>query len=230
VRFRNALIIDSDAEASRKMTFILEKIFSNIYAPLDPDNFIRDVEALTPDAVFVNLGLKQRDRSFDFLEKMLQLAYPKPVIYGYAEKVDQELWGAAIDNGVQEIFNAPFDPSEITQKIKDLETNDQLFGKNLVYVNLPEPLPAKIKFDLEILEIDETGFTFSGNHYISKGASFAMRSNLVKEIFGQSSIEMMVTKTGKGPDGLSYRIYAEPRESIEQSMASLRKYVLSKIS
>lgn len=224
MKFRNAIIIDSDPVASSEMTLVIDSLYSNIYAPIDPRNFIRDVEALTPDAVFVNLALKQRDEAFAFLEKMLALPEQSPVIYGYSDSFDPELWGAAIDHGVQEVFCAPFDPSGIIQKIKDTE-----LSQALPLTPLPQALPAKVHLSFEILEIDEGGLTLSGKHHLSKGAIFTLNSPLMNEIFGASAIELMVTKTGRASDGKTFTVYGELRDFSGKSANLLRQYVLSKI-
>ncbi len=224
-----ALVIDQDPESLKRFLPCVEGIFATVYTQSDPTRLERDYQGLKPQVIFLNLNLDHREESFNFLEKVHPTQETPAVVFAYLDHGEPELFAHAIENGVQDLFTRPFDADLIASKINRWIRNEQSLEKDLSYTRLRPALKAQVELGLKLLCVDESGFTMSSDHYISKGTRLPVCAPLLKEIFGAPDLELLVTKTWYEEGQAECYLFLEPRAASEATSSALRRFILSKL-
>lgn len=219
------LVLDSDTGSSRKVTDSLEKIFNHVYAQSDAARYRNELVQLKPDILFINLMINQREEGFGVLDWLGDLD-KLPLIYGYTDETNPDLAAHAVENGFLHVFNIQTEIDELASVIGGHFKESEALIKDLACYKLNPPFPAEIELELNLIQIDENGFTFRSSHYISKGTTFDLIDPVVKEIFGEIQIPVMVVKTSQCEDD-QYYIFVEPKD-IRESGSSLRRFIMGK--
>lgn len=223
-----ALIIDQNPDQAKNFATLVKELFNKVFTQTDPLLALKEFEELKPNVLFLNLTINQRSKNFDLLEK-LPFTLDNPVIvFGYNDGSEPELLAHAIETGIQDIFIRPYDADIISTKITRFYQSEKTSGREIQYQDLNPPLKAHVKFNFKLSAVDESGLTFKGEHYISKGTVFTQKGPLINEIFETDSQELMVTRTWLGEDWKEYFFFAEPKDQKEITSAALRKFVLRK--
>lgn len=220
------LVLDSDANSSRKMTSTLERVFNHIYVQNGSALYRKELGLVKPDVVFINLTINQREEGFTVLEWLGELE-KLPLVYGYTNEMDSDLFAHAVENGFLHIFTAEPDTEEVITTISRHFKESEALIRDLACYKLHPPFPAEVELELSLVQIDENGFKLRSPHYISKGTSFDLTETFISEIFGVNSVSVMVTKTSQSDDEENYDLFVEPKDIKEPGMA-LRRYVMSR--
>lgn len=223
-----ALVIDQDPAAAEQFKGYIGPLFTSVYTECVTGEVERSCRGLKPDAIFINLTIGQRQVSFDFLEKLFPTLEPRPFIFGYLDRSEPELIAHAIENGVSDIFIRSFDTDIMASKITRFISSEQAGNHEINYTKLERPQSGLIKAGLKLINVDENGFTFSSQHFISKGARFDLTAPLSQEIFGADSVPLMISKTWLGENNSEFLCFAEPKDATTLS-GSLRKFILGKL-
>ena len=223
-----AMIIDQSSLDAAELSKGIKEIFQEVHVVTVPDQLTKEFLEVKPHVLFINLMLVQRGANFDLLERIPAIIKKDVVILGYTEAPAPDLMAHAIERGIHDVIVKPYRPELITPKIKQ-SVQSQLAAKiDAQIVRLKKPIPAKVQFTMRLSGVDENGFTFTHEHYISKGTKFPVEHALIAEIFGASSIELMITKTWTEPNAVEFRSYAEPIEQSDVASAALRRFILKK--
>jgi DNA-binding response OmpR family regulator len=223
-----ALLLDSETELARKMGEALEGLFSKVIMENNHDKYETTYEYFKPEVVFVNLNISQRDANLSFVERIVQDQDKPVVVYAYVDAMSSELTSHAIENGIQDVFARPFDADIIASKINRLIKNERTLDLDLSYTRLLVPLKAEIEFNFRVVSVDENGITLKGNTFLSKGTKFHSSSSLLKQIFDDGSIQLMVTKTWLDENS-EHHVFVEPNNPTELTSAALRRFILTKL-
>lgn len=226
----NALIIDQDPEALKQFANVIKDLFNKIYISSNMADALKEFETIKPQVVYFNFGITQRNLQFEILSKLLALApNPMPIFFGYCDSIEPELLTHALENGIHDLFARPFDADIISTKITRYYQSEKTGNRELNYSQLRPPLPVSIKMKFKISSVDESGITFKGSHYVSKGTTLPIDSPIIEEIFNSKSLEFIVTRTWVSNDWNDYYFLAEPKDGKEHLSTNLRKFILGKI-
>ena len=221
-----ALIVDQDSGMGKSLATELKNLFTQIHIDSDLARVIKECQEVKPQVIFFNLMLAQRTTNLEILEQ-LKLD-EKTIFFGYNEQHEAELVAHAIELGFQDIFVRPFDADIVASKINIFFLFEKTQDKNLAYSPLRPPLKANLKMPIRLTAVDENGLSFISGNYINKGTTFKLNAPFVKEIFGQETIDLMVTKTWLGENWKEFFFFAEPRIPNEQISVALRRFILGK--
>jgi response regulator RpfG family c-di-GMP phosphodiesterase len=225
----NAFIIDQDPAQGAQFSKVVKELFSKLYLQKSINEALLEYKEVRPHVIFLNLTLDQRSANLEILEGLDFTTEDPTIIFGYNDGAEAELLAHAIESGIQDIFLRPYDPDIISTKINRFFISEKTQNRNLSYSRLIPPIKAQLKFNLKLVAVDENGLTFKGDHYISKGTSFPIKNDLMKEIFEAEDQYFMVTKTWIGDTGKDFFLFAEPKDAKEQTAANLRRFILRKI-
>lgn len=224
-----ALMIDQDPSSARQFSQNVKDIFQKFFVESQPEKVKEEYQKISPDIVFVNLGLPQRAKNFEVLET-LEAQEKKCIFLGINDQVEEELMAHAIECGIHDIFVRPFDPDLISTKINRFFISEKSQERDLQYSKLTPALKAQVSFRFKLLSVDENGLTLKSDHNFSKGFVLTMNSPILKEIFDSKVPEFMITKTWVSDDLRDFFLYVEPKEAKEEYSAALRRFILRKVS
>lgn len=219
------LVLDSDTSSSRKITDSLEKICNHVYVQNNAAFYRNELVQVRPDILFINLMINQREESFGVLDWLGDLD-KLPLVYGYTDELNPDLAAHAIENGFLHVFNIQTGVDELASVIGGHFKESEALIKDLACFKINPPFSAELELELSLIQIDENGFTFKSPHYISKGTTFNLIDPVVKEIFNENQIPVMVIKTSQYEDD-QYYIYVEPKD-VRESGIALRRFIMSK--
>lgn len=225
----NALIIDVDKDAQKQFETEVKNLFDKTIVASSFDEALKLYQSIKPQVVFFNFSINQRRFQFDLISRLINIPDVNPLFLGYCDIIGPELLTHALENGVQDLFARPYDADLISSKINKYYQTDKTINRDLSYTVLRPPLEVQVRLKFKLDSVDESGLTFRGNHYVSKGSVIPISVPLIQEIFNTSSMDFIVTKTWVAEDWSNYFFYAEPKEGKDHLSASLRKFILGKI-
>lgn len=228
-KFLKALIIDQDPAQGRALATLVKELFNQIHFTLNVDEIIKECQELKPRVIFFNLNVAQRTSNFELLEKMTLEGDSQTVLFGYIDSHEPELVAHAIELGFHDIFVKPFDADIMATKINKFFQFDKTQGREINFSNIQPVMSGKIQMALKLMTVDENGISFKTDHYLSKGAIFRLDSPLIKDIFEETPVELMITRTWLGDNWGEHFFFAEPRNAGEKTSASLRRFILRKV-
>lgn len=228
-KYLKAMIVDQDSSQGRAMALVIKDLFSKIYFELDAAEMIKEFEMVRPRVLFINLNVAQRTTNFELLSKLNLNRDEQTIVFGYSDVSEPELIAHAIEEGFNDIFVKPFDADVFATKINKYFQFEKTQEREISYTPLRPPLHGFMNLPLKLMSVDENGFEFKCDHYISKGGTFTLKNALVQEIFDEPSIELMISRTWTGDNYTDYYFYAEPQLSNEKTSAALRRFILRKI-
>ncbi len=224
-----ALIIDQDADQAKNFASIIKDLFNRVHIQADAILAQKEYKELNPHVLFLNLTINQRSTHLELLEKLPIHPENPIIIFGYNDSSEPELLAHAIETGFQDIFVRPYDADIISTKLTRYYQSEKTSGHEIQYVEINPVIKAQVKLNFKLSSVDENGFTFKGEHYVSKGTSFTQKGPLIQDIFGSDHQEFMITRTWLSDDWKEYFFFAEPKEMKEQTSAALRRFILRKI-
>lgn len=228
-KFLKAMIVDQDVTQGRAMALLIKDLFTKIHFEQYAAEIIKECEQQKPRIIFFNLNVAQRTTNFEILEKLPLDGDKQTIIFGYTDSPEPELIAHAIEEGFNDIFVKPFDADIIATKINKYFKFEKTQGRDLSYTTLRPPLHGMLNIPLKLMSVDENGFEFKCEHYISKGGSFKLTNPIVHDIFEEDSIDLMISRTWTGDNYNDFFFYAEPMLSSEKTSAALRRFILRKI-
>lgn len=224
-----ALIIDQDPEQARHFASVIKDLFNRVFTQADAVLAQKEFKEVNPHVLFVNLTINQRSTHLELLEKLPINPENPVVLFGYNDSSEPELLTHAIEMGFQDIFVRPYDSDIISTKLTRYYQSEKTSGHEIQYVEINPVIKAQVKLNFKLTSVDENGFTFKGDHYVSKGTTFSQKGPLIQDIFGHESQEFMITRTWLSEDWKEYFFFAEPKDMKEQTSAALRRFILRKI-
>lgn len=228
-KFLKALIVDQDAAQARSFASLIKELFNKVHYEQNVDEIIKECREIKPRVIFFNLNVAQRTSHFELLEKLPLAGDSQTIIFGYTDMHEPELIAHAIELGFHDIFVKPFDTDIIATKINKFFQFEKTEGREISFSHIRPPLSGNILMKLKLMSVDENGISFKTDHYISKGATFKLNDALIQEIFEETTVELMITRTWLGDNWGEHFFYAEPKFSQEKNSASLRRFILRKI-
>ena len=228
-RYLKAIIVDQDSTQGRAMALVIKDLFSNITHEQIAADLVKECQQIKPRVIFFNLNVAQRTTNFEILEALSLSGDNQTIIFGYTDSPEPELIGHAIEEGFHDIFVKPFDADIVATKVNKYFQFDKTQEREIGYTPLKPGLIGWVNLPLKLMSVDENGFEFKSDHYISKGGAFRLGHPIIKEIFEDQDIELMITRTWTGDNYGDYFFYAEPHLGNEKTSAALRRFILRKI-
>lgn len=228
-KFLKALIVDQDATQGRAIATLVKELFNKIHFEQNVDEIIKECKELKPRVIFFNLNVAQRTSNFEILEKLPLEGDSQTIIFGYTDAYEPELVAHAIELGFHDIFVKPFDADIVATKINKFFQFEKTEGREISYSHIQPAINGNVIMALKLLSVDENGINFKTDHYLSKGATFKLDAPLIKDIFEETPVELMITRTWLGDNWGEHFFFAEPRISSEKTSASLRRFILRKL-
>lgn len=228
-KYLKAMIVDQDVTQGRAMALLIKDLFTKIHFEQHAAEIIKECEQQKPRVIFFNLNVAQRTTNFEILEKLPLDGDEQTIIFGYTDSPEPELIAHAIEEGFNDIFVKPFDADIIATKVNKYFQFEKTQERDISYTQLRPPLHGMLNIPLKLMSVDENGFEFKCDHYVSKGGSFNLTNPMVQEIFEEDSIDLMISRTWTGDNYNDYFFYAEPMLSSEKTSAALRRFILRKI-
>lgn len=223
----NILLIDSDPRTlgaiKNALTVVTERT-----EVLSPTSSLEEMlQNFRPEIVFINFNLDQRRQNLETKEALLRLK-PELEVFAYADGADPILIAHTLELGFRDIFVRPFDPDVICTKINRIGSSKATKGHELSYTSLRPPRPAVVSIPLQLIAIDEGGFSFRSKCFIAKGTVFPFTGKFCQNIFNQNEIELVVSSSERGNGTNEFTYYAEPRQPTKDHQSALRHFLLSK--
>ena len=228
-KYLKAMIVDQDSSQGRALALLIKDLFSKIHFEQNVDEIIKECQQVKPRVIFFNLNVAQRTNNFEILEKLPLDGDEQTIIFGYTDAAEPELIAHAIEEGFNDIFVKPFDADIFATKINKYFQFEKTQQRDISYTPLRPPLHGTLNLPLKLISVDENGFEFKCDHYVSKGGSFKLSTPMVQEIFEEPSIDLMISRTWTGDNYNDYFFYAEPLLSNEKTSAALRRFILRKV-
>lgn len=228
-KYLKAMIVDQDSTQGRAMALVIKDLFSKIHFEQAASEIIKEFEQVRPRVLFINLNVAQRTTNFEIVSKLNLNRDEQTILFGYTDGSEPELIAHAIEEGFNDIFVKPYDADVFATKINKYFQFEKTQERDIGYVPLRPALNGVMNLPLKLMSVDENGFEFMCDHYISKGGTFTLKNPIVQEIFEEPSIELMISRTWTGDNYTDYFFYAEPQLSNEKTSAALRRYILRKV-
>lgn len=227
--YLKAMIIDQDSTQGRAMAILIKDLFTKIHIEQNAAEIIKECEQVKPRVFFLNLNVAQRTTNFEIMEKLPLDGDNQTVIFGYTDTSEPELIAHAIEEGFNDIFVKPFDADIFATKINKYFQFEKTQDRDISYTTLRPPLHGMMNLPLKLMSVDENGFEFQCEHYVSKGGTFTLADPMIQEIFEEPSVNLMISRTWMGDNYTDHFFYAEPQQSDEKTSAALRRFILRKI-
>lgn len=229
LKFVSCFIIDQDPASARTMASLVKDLFNKVYAQSDMKLVQEEIGKLKPAVMFVNLSISQRTENLEMAEHIGK-SETAPLTLGFSDSHEPELLAHALESGFQDLFMKPFDSDIIASKINKFFQHEKTLKHDIAYFTMRPPLPAKVKFNIQITGCDENGVTIHSEHYFSKGTPIKLPPQLTLEITGDEKAEFMITRTWTGDSWGEYFSYAELRSPDDNKSSAMRRYILGKNS
>ena len=225
-RFLQAILCDQDAIQGRQMGALIRDLFNKMTYEQTSDAIATECKENKPRVIFFNINIEQRIASFEILAKLPLEADSQTIIFGYTDTHEPALIAHAIELGFHDIFVKPFDVDIVATKINKFFEFEKTQNRQINYQSLKPSLKCSLQLSVKLMSLDENGLNCMSENYISKGTVLKLDSKTINQIFEETPVEFMVSKTWMGDNVGEYYLYAEPKAASEKSSALLRKFII----
>jgi DNA-binding response OmpR family regulator len=204
-----AMVLDDDESFSWFFNLFLERQGLDVEGFKEIPTFLDHARKENPDIYFVDLNIREPGDGFSAIQTLRESGQVKQPIVIVSSSSNSNTLLRALNLGATDFLVKPISREVLLGKMH------RLLGMGLREEELPV-LPAKclgaqldIGVELNIVEMDETGLTLVGDHFLPNGRIISVTSDLFKEITRSEESQLLtLTRVETTSVAGKFRYYA----------------------
>lgn len=223
-----AAILDDDQDFLRLVKVIFQKMGFTVVIATTVAELSAELVTAKPELMLIDLNFDGEMIGFNLVRKFRHELGPKVPIFVISALSEFQAIAHALEVGANDFIVKPIDKHIFATKVSSYFNLTDVAQNKLFYRSVPNGgEDAKVSLSLEVEAIDELGIRFISKHLLSKGATFWIDGEFLKEIIPWAeTLLVQVTSTWVHQDGIHYGAYVEFDPTKAEELRAVRQWLL----
>jgi DNA-binding response OmpR family regulator len=180
-----AIVVDDDSFLLKGLDYGLRKIGIVPTLTEDPDEFMARVSADRYDLYLIDLQLGNGRSGLDLIEQFRASQGTGPRVIMVSATGDTRTIAEALARGANDYILKPLDREHLAAKLSRYVSTPLIMDATYVKGGgLEGRAPAKLSFQVDVLEVNDHGIRLQSPHFMPKGTPVWLDGELLKELSG----------------------------------------------